>query len=75
MARKTIITLIDDTDGTEAAETIAFALDGKTYEIDLSENNAEKLRRNLRQWTDRARTSGRPTRSRQRLAAVGHPPM
>ncbi|MEO6790398.1 MAG: histone-like nucleoid-structuring protein Lsr2 [Ornithinibacter sp.] len=29
--RKTITTLIDDLDGTEAVETMRFALDGTTY--------------------------------------------
>lgn len=35
---------MDDLDGSEAAETITFALDGRTYELDLSEANAAKLR-------------------------------
>jgi hypothetical protein len=35
---------VDDLDGSEAAESVAFALDGVSYEIDLSEDNAEKLR-------------------------------
>jgi hypothetical protein len=35
-----ITTLVDDIDGTEAAETITFALDSKSYEIDQSEKNA-----------------------------------
>lgn len=71
MAQQVITTLVDDIDGTEAAETITFALDGKSYEIDLSEKNAKELRKNLGHWTDRARTSVRPARTRQRLAAVG----
>ena len=56
----------------EAMEERQVTVDGKTYEIDLSEKNAAKLRTSLRPWTDRARTSGRPAPSRQRLAAVGH---
>ena len=71
MARQMITTLVDDIDGTEAAETITIALDGTSYEIDLSEKNAKELRKNLGHWTDRARTSGRPARTRQRLAAAG----
>jgi hypothetical protein len=38
------ILLVDDLDGGEASETVEFALDGTTYEIDLSEENAAKLR-------------------------------
>jgi nucleoid-associated protein YejK len=44
MAQKVEITLVDDIDGSEATQTVLFALDGKTYEIDLSDANAEKLR-------------------------------
>jgi hypothetical protein len=44
VAQRVVVTLSDDIDGGEASETVAFGLDGKTYEIDLSEENAEKLR-------------------------------
>src|SRR5690349_1951295 len=44
MATQTTVTLVDDLDGSEAVESVAFALDGVSYEIDLSEDNAEKLR-------------------------------
>jgi membrane-bound lytic murein transglycosylase MltF len=44
MATLTTVTLVDDLDGSEAAESVEFALDGVAYEIDLSEDNAEKLR-------------------------------
>ena len=49
------VSLIDDFDGSEAAETVKFSLDGKTYEIDLSRSNASELRRTLRPYVDRAR--------------------
>src|SRR6478735_376842 len=71
MAQQVITTLVDDIDGTEAAETITFAVDGTCYEIDLSEKNAKEFRKSLGHWTDRARTSGRPPRIRKHLAAVG----
>lgn len=41
MAQRVITTLVDDIDGTEAAETISFAVEGKSYEIDLSEKERE----------------------------------
>jgi hypothetical protein len=53
------VSLVDDFDGTEAAETIRFGLDGKSYEIDLSKANANELRRTLRPYIDRSRVSRR----------------
>ena len=45
MAKKITITLVDDIDGTSSAdETVSFSLDGVSYEIDLSADNAGKLR-------------------------------
>lgn len=51
MAKKVTVTLVDDFDGSGAAdETVEFGLDGVTYEIDLSTKNATKLRGDLKQW-------------------------
>lgn len=47
MAKQIIHKLIDDLDGSDADETVKFALDGIQYEIDLSKKNAEKLRNDL----------------------------
>ncbi|MGA5868316.1 histone-like nucleoid-structuring protein Lsr2 [Streptomyces cinereoruber] len=47
MAQRVVVTLSDDIEGGEAAETVAFGLDGKMYEIDLNAANAEKLRKAL----------------------------
>ncbi|MBE9404305.1 Lsr2 family protein [Brachybacterium sp. p3-SID1565] len=58
MARKTYVELIDDIDGEKAAETVSFALDGVAYEIDLSEDNAAKLRGELGTWVEKARRVG-----------------
>lgn len=44
MAQKVHIVLEDDIDGSEADETVSFALDGTSYEIDLNAANAAKLR-------------------------------
>jgi hypothetical protein len=38
------VRLVDDLDGEQATETVQFAIDGKSYEIDLSDDNAGKLR-------------------------------
>lgn len=58
MAQRTEIILIDDVDGSSAAETIEFALDGVTYEIDLSDTNATRLRSDLSDWMEKARRTG-----------------
>ncbi|MHB1008029.1 MAG: histone-like nucleoid-structuring protein Lsr2 [Propionibacteriaceae bacterium] len=58
MVSKMTVVLEDDIDGSVAAETIRFALDGVNYEIDLSRENAEKLRAAMRPWKDSARRTG-----------------
>ncbi|MEE1929859.1 Lsr2 family protein [Streptomyces sp. TRM 70351] len=62
MAQRVVVSLSDDLEGGEAAETVAFGLDGKTYEIDLSTANARKLRVALAPYVRAGRkrsTSGR----------------
>jgi hypothetical protein len=74
MARQEIVTLIDDLDGSEASETVTFALDGSSYEIDLSERNAAALREALRRYTAAARTEGpqgHSGRTRVTIASTG----
>jgi hypothetical protein len=44
MALQVDTMLVDDKDGGPAEETVAFGLDGRQYEIDLSRANAEGLR-------------------------------
>ncbi|MGH7866182.1 MAG: histone-like nucleoid-structuring protein Lsr2 [Candidatus Dormibacteraceae bacterium] len=58
MAQTVIVQLTDDIDGGEADETGVFALNGPTYEIDLSAN-ADKLRAALATFIEKARVSGR----------------
>jgi hypothetical protein len=65
VAKETITRLIDDLDGGEAAETISFALDGYSYEIDLSAKNAAKLRNALGAFVESGtRVSSRAAGSR-----------
>jgi len=59
LARTTTVQLIDDIDGSQAAETVRFAVDGRTYEIDLSTAHAESLRHSLAQFVAAARRAGR----------------
>ncbi|GGT37777.1 histone-like nucleoid-structuring protein Lsr2 [Streptomyces purpureus] len=58
MAQKVQVLLVDDLDGGEADETVTFALDGKTYEIDLTTANADKLRGLLEPYTKSGRRTG-----------------
>jgi len=60
MAQKVQVLLVDDLDGTTADQTVTFALDGVTYEIDLTSENAGKLRDALALWVGHARKIGRP---------------
>src|SRR4051794_15327042 len=69
MAQKVQVVLIDDLDGGDATETVSFGLDGATYEIDLSEQNARQLRDALAPWVGNARRvsggrGGRPAARR-----------
>jgi hypothetical protein len=59
MATKVLTRLIDDTDGSEAAETVQFGLDGQTFEIDLSVDNAAKLRDALAPYIKRGRKAAK----------------
>lgn len=64
MASRTIVTLVDDVDGSEASESITFAYRGVEYAIDLSESNAAALDESLSPWLQHAmRTGGRKDRS------------
>lgn len=58
MAQKVQVLLVDDLDGGEADETVTFALDGKTYEIDLTTANADKLRGLLEAYVKGGRRTG-----------------
>jgi hypothetical protein len=70
MAQRVSIVLEDDIDGSVADETVTFALDGVTYEIDLNAKNAGGLRDALAPYVGHARRSagrrsaGRPTGAR-----------
>jgi len=55
MTQKIEVILVDDIDGTEAAETIRFGLDGTTYEIDLNTAHASALRNALTPYTGAGR--------------------
>ncbi len=58
MARRTIVHLEDDLSGGDAEESVSFALDGRSFEIDLSGKNAEQLRQIFAPYI----SAGRPVR-------------
>ncbi len=58
MAKTVIVKLTDDIDGGDADETVYFALDGRTYEIDVSAANAAKLRETFQPFIDKGRATG-----------------
>lgn len=83
MAQITEVRLVDDLDGGPAAESITFGVDGRTYEIDLSEEHANELRDALAPFVAAARRAGgngapaarprstsRSSRSREETAAI-----
>lgn len=63
MAQRTRIELVDDIDGTVLeqgeGETVAFSLQGLSYEIDLSRSNADTLRGLLQPYMTAGRKTGR----------------
>jgi hypothetical protein len=78
VARKveTIEHVLDDLDGTAASETIAFAVEGVSYQIDLSKRNAKALRTDFGKWVAHARkvrATGSGRSSRRSPASKGNP--
>lgn len=59
MAKQIIHKLVDDLDGGDADETVKFALDGVQYEIDLSKQNAAKMRDLLKPYVTNGTRIGR----------------
>jgi hypothetical protein len=68
VAKQTTVILVDDLDGTEAAEQVEFAVDGRSYQIDLSAANSAKLREALAVQVD-AEPPRRPHRPALRRIA------
>lgn len=68
MVTKHIAQTTDDLDGTviEQGEgkQITFSVEGRAYEIDLSDRNADKLYKALTPFVDAARSVGSPSTSR-----------
>lgn len=73
MAKKVTVTLVDDYDEQSVAEeTVAFGLDGRNFEIDLSNKNAGDLRGDFERWIAKARVVSTQRRRRGGSAASGN---
>jgi hypothetical protein len=70
MAERIQVELVDDIDGSPANNTVTFALDGVTYEIDLNDGHAQQLRAVLERYIKAARSPkpepARSTRQQER---------
>jgi len=73
MAQQTTVRFIDDLDGSDAAGTFDFAIDGRQYQIDLSDENAAKLRDALAPYVGAARKAGARGRAVRQTAVADKP--
>ena len=76
MATQTTTTLVDDIDGSAAADTYVFGLDGTWYEIDLNDANAKKLNDALSEFVAHGRrgeAGRRSARNRTRQVKAAKP--
>jgi len=76
MAQHAQIVFTDDIDGSDAADTVRFGLEGTSYEIDLSKKNAEKLAKVLEPYVKAARKASGASRKQPagRARATGPNP-
>jgi hypothetical protein len=69
MAQRVNVVLVDDIDGSDATETVSFALDGVDYEIDLSDEHAEEIREAVSLYLGHARRPGGRRRCNRRASS------
>jgi len=55
MAQHTEVHFVDDLDGSKAVGTVTFSLENRAYEIDLSDENADKLHEALAPFIEHGR--------------------
>jgi hypothetical protein len=63
MAVRKTFRLVDDIDGSEAAESVYFILSGTCYRVDLSETNFQQARGHLETYLRAAREVDYPVRA------------
>ena len=67
MAQQTTVRFVDDLDGSDAVGTVTFSLENRAYEIDLSDENTDKLHDALAPFIERSQ-GRRPWRPRRPCA-------
>lgn len=75
MAKVVTESYVDDIEGGPANETVEFALDRVTYEIDLTNDNAKKLREALKEYIEYARRADTSRRRTPRPTGRGRRPV
>jgi nucleoid-associated protein Lsr2 len=73
VAQRVVVTFSDDIEGGEASETVAFGLDGRSYEIDLNSANATKLRSTLAPYVEAGRKRSRSGKAYRRTDVAPDP--
>jgi hypothetical protein len=68
MATRTLVTVLSDLSGEDEASTVRFSVQGSSYEIDLTKDEATELFRALDPYVKKARKVSR------RARAAGTPP-
>ena len=71
MAKNVPVVITDDLDGSQGAETVAFGLDGVSYEIDLAQPNRARLAGALAPFIAAGRRVSRGSRRRGAGTAAG----
>jgi hypothetical protein len=73
MSKSVSVIITDDLDGSENAETVSFAFDGVTYEIDLGKKNRSRLKKALAPFIEAGRRAPRSGRRRGASRPGGSP--
>jgi hypothetical protein len=66
VARKVLVELADDLDGSPATQTIRFGFQGVEYELDLNDENAAEMTHWLENYVSHARRVGGQKRPAQK---------
>jgi hypothetical protein len=73
MGKRRIVTITDDIDGREGAETVTFAYAGRNYDIDLGAKNKAKLEKALEPFIGAARQAPATRPSARKVGATSSP--
>ncbi len=70
MGTKTVVTMYDDLTDEPADTTVSFGLDGRDYELDLTDANAAEMRQALGKYVEAGRKVGGTRRRRRGSSSV-----